>query len=414
VKLFSLHLGDCLEILNSFNAEFVDACITDPPYELNFMGKSWDNMGISFQKETWEAILRVLKPGAYLLAFGGSRTYHRIACAIEDAGFEIRDCIMWLYGSGFPKSLNISKAIDKKFGVNTNEAQTWDGFGSQLKPAFEPIILARKPLEGTTVDNVLKYGTGALNIDGCRVTTKDNLNGGGYSNGESKGMWTPGKNGGGLQRLPGKYKQPEGRWPTNVILSHHADCKLVGAETVKGKTINRFTDGAKPFGNGAGHVYQQEFFADEQVSIYDCVDGCPIKEFPETKSGTLLLKHKHNFPKTGDIYGKFKTNNGTKDFLGSEGSASRFFYCAKASPRERTCNKQVNNNHATVKPIDLMRYLARLIGCQPGSVILDPFMGSGTTGIAAIKEKFRFIGIEQNSDYLAIARKRIQLSCNEV
>ena len=252
-----IYNGDCLEVLAGLPENSVDTCITDPPYELGFMGKKWDSSGIAFQPETWQAVFRVLKPGAILLAFGGTRTYHRMVCAIEDAGFEIRDTIAWVYGSGFPKSYDIGKGIDKKAGAistqshgfNTAggkdkyqpqdksfrsdygyvyepkipEAQLWHGWGTALKPAFEPIVVAMKPIDGTFVNNALTWGVAGLWIDGGRVETSDNLNGGGYSDGVGKGMWTENAGGGGFDRLPGEFVQPTGRFPANFILSYPED-----------------------------------------------------------------------------------------------------------------------------------------------------------------------------------------------
>ena len=244
--LNSIIHGDCLEVLMTLEDNSIDSIVTDPPYELGFMGKSWDSTGIAYNVELWKECLRVLKPGGHLLAFGGTRTYHRMACAIEDAGFEIRDCIQWLYGSGFPKSLDVSKAIDKKLGAErktvglkpytndgsirgnsynkggyervqlpitapaTPEAKQWEGWGTALKPANEPIVLARKPLsEKTIAENVMKWGTGGLNIEGCRIPTEDNLNGGRYSDNKGEitcNVYSPAIN----KRSKSDYKQPTG------------------------------------------------------------------------------------------------------------------------------------------------------------------------------------------------------------
>jgi adenine-specific DNA-methyltransferase len=329
---------DCLNVLKTMDNNSIDSCVTDPPYGLSFMGKSWD-YDVP-QKKVWGEVFRVLKPGAHLLAFFGSRTYHRGAVQIEDAGFEIRDQIMWLYGSGFPKSHNIGKAIDKDMGTvypkNTivsdnnsmsggnytrhtieiqNElAKQWDGWGTALKPAHEPIVVARKPITQTVAKNVLEYGTGAINIDDCRVvidpvgdasqlrTMKRNLR--------------EGVDGWGMTTVCGDEPHvlsPDSRWPANVI-----------------------HDGS-----------------DEVVS-----------KFPNSKS--------------------------------------RFFYCAKASKSDR----EDGNNHPTVKPTELMKYLCRLI-TPPNGIVLDPFMGSGSTGKAALQEGFKFVGIEMNKEYYEIAQNRL-------
>jgi len=390
--------------------------VTDPPYGLAFMGKDWDHgvPGVPF----WRAVLRVLKPGGHLLAFGGTRTHHRLVSAIEDAGWEIRDTIMWVYGSGFPKSLDVSKAIDKAAGAErevvgpnpnnrpncagkqtrsmsapitvqpitapaTDAAKQWQGWGTALKPAQEPICLARKPLDNCTVAaNVLRHGTGGINVDGCRIGTEDNLNGGGYSGGDPTGMWREGA-GGGLKRLPGQFKQPQGRWPSNVI--HDGSDEVVGMLDEQSGHIppgkwNR-TKGARPFNN----------------------QGKPT-EAVEWKQ------------------------------VGDSGGASRFFYCAKASRAEREsgceglpqacapktgAGKRITvgrskdialprgNHHPTVKPVALMRYLCRLI-TPPGGTVLDPFMGSGSTGMGCAKEGFRFVGVELDAEYFDIACRRIE------
>ena len=471
----------------------VDSIVTDPPYELGFMGKSWDSTGIAFQKETWELALQLLKPGGHLLAFGGSRTYHRMAVAIEDAGFEIRDQIMWLYGSGFPKSLNVGKAVDKQGGkigksvvelktklialvdkcgktrnqidkecgfratnyltlpkegkkfdawvgilptdekwlkmkevINsgddmdkifvsakrevigkkkvikgvafssegktemditepaTKEAKQWEGWGTALKPAHEPIVMARKPLEGTVADNVLKHGTGGINIDECRVA----LEGEAPPSGSAKrvyksNQYTEDKTYGANKTTPAN-----GRFPANVLHD--------GSEEV-------------------------------------------MQGFPHTKSGKDIN------PTAETVSGFFGQDMGyySQDAnYGDEGSAARFFYCAKVSRAERNrgCSafeerihdtedctnlpsmrtnsvntssgklrkvKPTKNNHPTVKPIDLMKYLCRLV-TPKGGTVLDPFMGSGSTGMAAKDEGFAFIGIEKELDYYEIAEQRIK------
>lgn len=336
---FELHLGDCLEVLKTMPDNSVDAVVCDPPYGLSFMGRKWDYDVPSV--EVWADCLRVLKPGGHLLAFAGTRTQHRMAVRIEDAGFEIRDMIAWVYGSGFPKSLDVSKAIDKAAGAvrevigqrttgigtgggstpvmgdgnrditapATEAARQWQGWGTALKPALEPITVARKPLVGTVAENVLQYGTGAMNIDGCRVGSESTrrpvgkpLNGGAYGSDRND-----------RETLDAIGGSDSGRWPANLI-----------------------------------HDGSQEVLA-------------------------------------------------------------RFFYCAKANKRDRG----EGNDHPTVKPADLMAYLCRLV-TPPGGVVLDPFMGSGSTGKAAVREGFRFIGIEREAEYLEIARARISAAAPEV
>ena len=399
----------------------VDAIITDPPYELGFMGKSWDSSGIAYDVTVWQECLRVLKPGGHLLAFGGSRTYHRLACAIEDAGFQIRDQIMWVYGSGFPKSLNISKAIDKAVGAEreetglpngmnsclgvsackcqtdglkysptkhpahslptTAEAKEWDGWGTALKPAHEPIVLARKPLDGTVANNVLTHGTGSINIDGCRV----------------------------------------GR--------AYGDDSFAG-----NRTANFATQETMSGGNGSGGWSQNDMGRFPANFIHDGSDEV-LELFPQSNGGAFPKKS--NVP-TGRHYegGWGAVNNGSRTEMG-EGSAARFFYCAKANKKDRnegldgfetkekrymaTANgtgetskgmdrfttEPVANHHPTVKPTDLMRYLCRLV-TPPNGTILDPFTGSGSTGKAATLEGFNFIGIEQSAEYVEIANARIE------
>ena len=389
--------GNCLDMLKTLPDCSVDSIVTDPPYELGFMGKAWDNTGIANSVEFWAECLRVLKLGGHLLSFGGSRTYHRMACAIEDSGFEIRDQIMWLYGSGFPKSLDVSKAIDKAAGAErevvpgrhsaiertvgiagndgqcvtcgrgrggqpgnchcpkssppaTPEAQQWKGWGTALKPAHEPIVVARKPLIGTVANNVLTYGTGALNIDGSRVGTADGFGGG------AKG--TSGFAAG--YESDGFVASTQGRWPANVI-HDGSDEVLAGFPTAKGGTWNT-TAGARHFNN----------------------DGEPT------------------------LYQTSKTDN-------SEGSAARFFYCAKASKSERNAGLEglaVANIHPTVKPIALMRYLVKLV-TPPGGMVLDPFLGSGTTAVAAILEGFEWTGCEMTEDYWPIIEARTEWAHGE-
>jgi site-specific DNA-methyltransferase (adenine-specific) len=371
----TLHLGDCLEVLRTMHDCSVDAVVTDPPYGLAFMGKRWDYDVPSVA--IWAECLRVLKPGGHLLAFAGTRTQHRMACRIENAGFEIRDMIAWVYGSGFPKSLDVSKAIDKAAGalqhegknfradggsgtasypptINphaytppafaTHEAEQWSGWGTALKPALEPITMARKPLAGTVAANVLEFGTGALNVDGCRVGTEErfNLAAGNKVNGNSLNMSRVGM----PQGIDGQTVS--GRWPANLI--HDGSDEVVGL----------FPQSASTGGSGlASRGYSG--------------DG-------RTVSGSCAA--------TGSF--------------GDTGSAARFFYTAKASKDDR----DDGNTHPTVKPTDLMRYLCRLV-TPPGGIVLDPFMGSGSTGKAAMLEGFGFIGIEREPAYHAIAEQRI-------
>ncbi len=412
-KQMLLH-GNSFRLLKELPADSISAVVTDPPYELKFMNNKWDSTGITYDVRFWQRVYRVMKPGAFLLAFGGTRTAHRLAVAIEDAGFEIRDSIIWIYGSGFPKSLDVSKAIDKEAGAKrkkigsaairgvvklaegkvgfgdyagewditepaTNNAKKWEGWGTALKPAHEPIIVARKPLaEKTVAKNVLRYGTGAMNIDGSRIE----------SIGDHKRTYQPTNNG---RNTFGRQTgfQPtnkEGRWPANVILSPKSAREL-----------------------------------DRQSSSY--MHSAGYKQGPQKKwkyTGGNAIS-----------YGKRIMNEGGARY-GDTGGASRFFYVAKASRSERdaglngqpdqTFNRtnpgglehdprwapiQVKNNHPTVKPLKLMRYLVNMI-TPPGGVILDPFAGSGTTLVAAAHEDCRAIGIELKRQYCEIARGRLE------
>ena len=382
----TLYLGDCREVMILEMADnSVDSIVTDPPYELGFMGKSWDASGIAYDVDMWREAVRVLKPGGHLLAFSGSRTYHRMVVAIEDAGFEIRDQIMWLYGSGFPKSLDVSKAIDKAAGVErevvgpgrwnhvkgtadqseclirpggqhsetkpaTPEAAQWSGWGTALKPAHEPIVVARKPLgEGTVAANVLAHGTGALNIDGCRIGTE----GGGTQcnnrdeNGKCRGHQNAGRSTSG-ETFHGPDTEG-GRWPANVI--HDGSDEVVAGFPESNSTPFRANDPGQPIFEGG-------------------------KDFKRTAGG-----------------------------FADSGSAARFFYCAKASKRDRGDG----NVHPTVKPEALMRYLCRLV-TPPGGTVFDPFTGSGSTGKAAVLEGFGFIGAEMTEEYFDIAAQRVAVS----
>ena len=368
----------------------VDSIVTDPPYEIGFMSKSWDSTGIAFNVEVWTEALRVLKPGGHLLAFSGSRTYHRMAVAIEDAGFQIRDQIMWLYGSGFPKSHNISKAIDKLAGAErekwltlpmqkkgevgeisknrrcavclkalasgnpcqcdrtetaiTDEAQQWEGWGTALKPAHEPLVLARKPFTGTVAQNVLVHGTGALNIDASRISIAKGDEPSAGSRTATFGTQETVSGGDGS----GGWKASEGRFPANII-----------------------HDGSDEVGELLGEPAR--FFYCPKANKKDRNEGLDkfeekTKKFGNQKNGQDLGN--------GSVNDKFTT-------------------------------QPSKNNHPTVKPTDLMRYLVKLI-TPPNGIVLDPFMGSGSTGKGAVIEGFNFIGIELDSEYIAIANARIQ------
>jgi site-specific DNA-methyltransferase (adenine-specific) len=353
---FQILVGDCRDRLKELSDGSIDSIVTDPPYELGFMGKSWDASGVAYDVTVWRECLRVLKPGGHLLAFSGSRTYHRMAVAIEDAGFQIRDQIMWVYGSGFPKSLNVGKQ---------DGCENWEGWGTALKPAHEPIVLARKPLVGTVAENVLRFGVGGLNIDGCRVGDE-------VLPAQTAGQAQLGT----FERTDMVTPERVGRWPANLI-----------------------HDGS-----------------DEVLELFPHPHSAGSQRTEPSGSDNNYM-------------GRGK-NSGVR--FGDSGSAARFFYCAKASKKDRNegldgfpekrpddrtqtgmgtfdekgVAKQANH-HPTVKPTELMRYLCRLI-TPPNGVILDPFTGSGSTGKAAILEGFKFVGVEQSVEYVAIAEARIK------
>ena len=469
----TIYHGDCLEVMDEMEKCSVDSIVTDPPYHLTsmvkryskkdsapptsksmggafvrvskgFMGKEWDGGDIAFQVETWRKCYELLKPGGHMIAFSGSRTYHRMAVAIEDAGFEIRDQCIWLYGSGFPKSHNIGKEVDKKMGnervaigertrnvkpfnddngwnsnnttgdhIYTKGSSKWEGWGTALKPAHEPMVLARKPLsEKSVADNVMKHGTGAINIDACRVEGEvkhpntmpdfrdqgeqskaaigvDKLSFGQTSNAKRKkvvrkprtadGVWTDDNSGMKSEGSEFADADPRGRWPSNVM-----------------------HDGS------------------EQIQ----------EIFPETSSTEVSRERTHKGIWTA---GELADTEQFMPAYGDQGNASRYFYCAKTSKDERNSglhgrhqgqyssdgrakeienayqrNKSVSaNTHPTVKPVELMRYLVRLV-TPKGGVILDPFMGSGSTGMGAREEDFSFIGIEKEKEYYEIAKARIK------
>lgn len=448
-KDYKLYQGNMLDMFEVIEPNSIDSVICDPPYELNFMNKGWDNSGIAFQSDTWKQCYEVLKPGGYLLAFGGSRTFHRIACAIEDAGFEIRDTIMWLYGSGFPKSVALNKSIEGKLTIGsantkdfkklngelldktgigfaknqfeqgirpqdynkngqqrlgklnptTDLAKQWNGWGTALKPSFEPIIVARKPFKGSLVDNVIEYGVGGINIDECRVgnTSADT-----YDLEKRQVSKATGCNDDGhfldqLHNQDAKHGVTEqGRFPANTILTY------------------------------------------DDTDFEEVCSG-----FPNTKS-TYNKDSKHETEihrENKDVlkYG-YKERIDSSSYNDS-GSASRYFYCAKASKKDRdegldefeeidggsyqfrqdgSLDGKIpvkKNIHPTVKPTELMQYIVRLVSPN-GATILDPFNGSGSTGKAVMYENkernkdYKYIGIELTEEYLPISKARIEYVCN--
>jgi len=478
--------GNCLEQLLLIPDNSVDSVVTDPPYELNFMNKGWDASGIAYNVAVWEQCFRVLKPGGHLLAFGGTRTYHRIAVAIEDAGFEVRDSIHWTYGSGFPKSMNISKAIDKKAGAErtevvgtrsrnvkpfddengwnansttgtyeykapaTDDARKWQGWGTALKPSHEPVVVARKPVVGTVANNVLTYGTGALNIDGSRVAHQSEAD---RASATPQGKVTSNLKAGSAPDVNDEgrkdVERPDtslGRWPANTILTHSPDCRQVGTKsetiiTTNGKGFAGSFEGGE--NNNGGAV------TESTTAIWNCVEGCPALEL-DTQSG---IRPGGTFPavRGRSEIGAFGAGGTHKDkpnqarTMNDNGGASRFFtnteydeidfppfiYQAKASSRERSeglgdletkqtvggggltdvgdkygsIKAPAKNFHPTVKPVSLMRHLVRLVTPR-GGLVLDPFLGSGTTAVAALLENCQWVGCELTEDYWPIIEGR--------
>ena len=423
-------VGDCRETLQTLADNSVDSIVTDPPYEIGFMGKGWDGSGVANDPTLWAECYRVLKPGGHVLAFGAARTYHRMACAIEDAGFEIRDSLHWVYGSGFPKSHNVSKGIDKAAGTlkvigkgtagktalgqssawnktnnphefdltepGSDDAKRWEGWGTALKPAHEPIVMARKPFAGTVASNVLEHGTGAINIDGARI-------------GETVETWPASRSYAPHQKQPGHIGEtqttgptPSGRWPANVILTHSTECDS------------------------------------------ECAQDCPAREIDQ-QSGNRPGASSNSAPATDKGFTRGAKGLAKENGYNDNGGASRFYaqpewapgdylasvYTPKAGKRERNAGLDgmpytfsptmgngiggkehdpetatpKQNHHPTVKPVALMRYLIRLV-TPPGGLVLDPFLGSGTTAVAAILEGFEWIGCELTADYLPIIEGR--------
>ena len=390
-QAIELHHGDCLDILRGMPGNSVDSIVTDPPYGLRFMGSRWDYDVPSVA--IWAECLRVLKPGGHLLAFAGTRTQHRMAVRIEDAGFEVRDMIAWVYGSGFPKSLDVSKAIDKAVGAErevirdvkagrsgsadetqsggrnyrhgedrsitapaTDAARQWQGWGTALKPAMEPITMARKPLVGTVAANVQEHGTGALNIDGCRVPSKPG----------DKGEWPVTARSDARGSMAGPMSavvtdQSTGRWPANLIHDGSGEVLALFPQSVSRPAKAVLAGG---------------------VSGVDAYDRTVYGGF----SGACRI-----------------------GYADSSVSAARFFYVPKASKSDRG----EGNDHPTVKPTGLMAYLCRLV-TPPRGVILDPFMGSASTGVAALQAGYRFIGVEQDAHYFDVAVKRLEAIAGEM
>ena len=539
----TLRYGDVAEQLRHLEDSSVDTIVTDPPYNLAFMGKKWDNKGApkEFQKwcETWATeCYRVLKAGGYILVFGGTRTFHRVTSGLEDSGFAIKDCLSWNYGTGFPKSHNVSKAIDKLGGdpaalrnmaealqqarlsrnmtirecdklfcegstnwswlegrrdtihiptisqqqriveewpemqavfshfdkkgeplgtktharggggdyakmvgskaehsveqlydCGTLQSEAWKGYGTGLKPAWEPIILGQKPFKGTYASQVLKEGVGALNIDECRITVTDVAQ---YEN-NRRGFHERMKDDsarpyeGGWKPNTVEVEESKGRWPANAIFQHHHECQVVGNKIVKG-SIRKPT--GKPLFDDTGTADRSVQWnannvkdttvrghGDEVVPVWECHSLCPAhildSQSGYSKSSASLRKNKKR--NETNIYGGGK---GIPQVVlqsphSDSGGASRFFYCPKTAKKEKTCDGHIENTHPTVKPVGLIEWIIRLstpapqtMGRQP--IVLDCFIGSGSTAIAAHRLGVDCIGIDANADYLDIAEQRLQ------
>lgn len=488
--------GDCLAVLRELPDSSFHAVVTDPPYGLgkeptveqlvaflqgadlitgDFMGAKWDIPSVL----VWREVYRVLKPGGHVLAFGGTRTWDLMSLGARAAGFEFRDTIadahpalMMVHGMGFPKSLNVSKGIDKAAGADrevvgtyrvggnaltptsekggtyvtgapnsppgdleitkpaTPEAEEWDGWGTALKPSWEPILVFRKPLEGTVIENVLAHGTGALNIDGTRVKTTDDLNGGAYTEGGNKALGVMNDDGWKPKDLGGQYQQPSGRWPPNMTLSHAPGCKRVGTKKVPvgkegaGKLWSHYRDDTEDRATPKKSTIAGEDGL-ETVEVWECVEGCPVKALDEQsgtlKSGDVAKHHMRQCSKQvgeGGFNGKFGDIPLTG--YGDEGGASRFFpqfdpfyYTSKANKREATLDGQIENNHPTKKPLGLMQWLVRLV-CPKEGIVLDPYCGSGTTLHAAALEGMRWTGIERDPQWVETTQDRMKVVMEEV
>ena len=416
--MIELHNGDCIEIMKGLADNSVDSIVTDPPYELGFMGKSWDSTGIANDATMWAECLRVLKPGGHLLAFSGTRTYHRMASAIEDAGFEVRDMIEWVYGSGFPKSLNIGKVTNKflktgnaswngtgdssngalgysklqhqqgyrpddysnkhqnKEEITEELAKQWEGWGTALKPAHEPICMARKPLaEKTVAENCLKWGTGGINIDESRV--------GGIPPHHNYGRTSSEKSFVGKSNVP--FNTPNtGRFPANLIHDNSEEVRECFPETKSGKLksdcYEKDRDNDSMFAGGENFTHKG----------YEADSGNASRFFK-----SIIYQPKAS---------KAERNKGCDGLpLGEPPASAR---SKPAEGRKNALGEARTNNHPTVKPLDLMEYLITMVTPKNGTV-LDPFMGSGTTGVAAVNLNRNFIGIELDKDYFAICENRI-------
>lgn len=443
-RRYFTHLGDCLAYLTTLGDGICDSLVTDPPAGISFMGKGWDHDhgGRDSWIKSFAAIFRecfrVMKPGAHGLVWAIPRTAHWTTTALEDAGFEIRDVVVHLFGSGFPKSLDVSRAIDKAAGAErevighqvltgtaaqsiqekggtyssggpssvgavktinitapaTDAAKQWDGWGTALKPAAENWVLIRRPLIGTVAANVLAHGTGALNIDASRIFTSENPSANrraGKAPAREAGTWANDR------RSPEAFSAERpgeslGRWPANVVLSHSESCEEVmdlPSGTSSGPAVDVNSSGLR-------------------APRWNCTEDCAIRLLDE-QSGVLTSGSRNAGVRKGLGFQSNTRGDGGEQIVGSSGGASRFFYCAKAPKKDKTAGGTIVNGHPTVKSTALMTHLIKLV-TPPNGVVLDPFMGSGSTGVAALRNGFRFLGVERDPGYYETALARIAAS----
>lgn len=487
----TVHLGDCRDVLPHLEAESVHAVVCDPPYDLTsgkkggsgpasvnlnsphgraritagFMGHSWDATGVAFDPETWRTVMRVMKPGAYLLAFGGDRTYHRMACAIEDAGFDYLGAIDWIYASGMPKSLDISKAIDKAAGAErtevtgvkpghedfvtrtddhaaggrsegwdrpwradadavarshltlapaTEDAKRWQGWGTGLKPAHEFICIARKPFKGTYAQNVLTHGTGAMNINGCRIAHDEPAGKPSVGQGGARRGGIMGEHPSELRIRETTSASTAGRWPSNLVLSHSEFCEPLGVREVRSNghhPASRGKGGISTSGHAGQEGLAERRSGTEPAEAWVCAPGCPVAEL-DSQSGVR--------PAGSPVRGTEPSHSGGKGIYGEigrvpgpyytdEGGASRFFPTFQFEPKAPSSERPKGDDgeqHSTVKPLDLVRWLVRLV-TPPDGTVLDCFAGSGTTGEACVIEGFRCVLVELEAVSAGLIVKRL-------
>jgi site-specific DNA-methyltransferase (adenine-specific) len=464
-----LLVGNCLDTLKTLADDSIDSIVTDPPYEIGFMGKGWDSTGIAYSVELWKECLRVLKPGGHLLSFGATRSYHRMAVAIEDAGFEIRDSIHWTYGSGFPKSMNISKAMDKAAGVKgevvgskrvspkgiktaetrsdvaagsfggeakdiditapaTEAAKKWEGWGTALKPSHEPIVVARKPINQTVADNVIQYGTGAINIDDTRVGNQGGCVDAGPTGRSGKSVTAYGD---GLNGRVSKTIDGLGRFPANTLLTHNHDCDTTCTLNCPIELLDQQSGPAGAAAPASGPSYSGPSKSGSMAGAFKG-NGDAIPAFHDDKGGASRFFHNSQWSVADDltpfIYqakpGKKERNAGLDNIegksIGAKGNGlARTCATCGASvmdgcecPDRTFINPVKQNFHPTVKPVELIRYLIKMV-TPPKGTVLDPFLGSGTTAVAAILEGVEWKGCELTKDYLPIIEGRTAWATKE-